>query len=231
MNHRMIGALVSLVVALGLYWVAFGTGPTGEPSIEPQPVDVGEPEPVVRKVVPLAPPEPEPAPTPRPVEAPPSTEPQPSDPAWAPLHGRFRRVLSETPDVDVPPDVTRYEAYDLEMDAIDRRTTELDALIVELTELAESTGDPLTRVDALTSLGETYQALSDNYAETPMPDWARPRRRQQLQNDLDQRQAIADDKARMVYQMAQQEAGTSGVALGADLSGRLQAGLQSTRSH
>jgi hypothetical protein len=229
MQQRVISAIVSLAVALGLYWVAFGTGPRAEPELEPSAQPGPAPEPVVRRVVPLSDPAPEPAPEPAPPPA--SAEPLPQDPAWGPLHGRLQRVLAEGVDVDVPVDATRYEAFDLKMDAVDRRTTELDALIVEFTALAETSTDPLTRVDALTSLGETYQALSDTLADTPVPDWERPRARRRLEADLEVRQAIADDKARMVYQMAQQEVGASGVPLGTDLSRRLATGLESTRAH
>ena len=225
MENRVVGGIVSLVVALGLYWVTYGSGPVDPPaSPSSAPVESADAPPPRATLTPVVQPV-----TPEPVDVPMSSEPTPADPSWAPLHGRVRTVLSEELVVDVPPGATRYEAFDAKLDAVDARTTELDALIVELTELAESSPDPLTRVDALTSLGETYQALAESIAQTPVPDWERPRAQRRQRNDLNQRQAIAEDKARMVFQTAQHEVGATSVPLGTDLSRRLSVGLESSR--
>ncbi|MCB9679681.1 MAG: hypothetical protein H6737_31530 [Alphaproteobacteria bacterium] len=157
---------------------------------------------------------------PAPVAPPPDV---PSDPRWAPLHGRFRDVMAGHVQVVVPDDATPAEAQELQLDAIDVRSTELDDLIVELTELAETSTDVPTKVDALTSLGEVYLELSETVESTPVPDWMRPRRAARMEEDIANRSAVAIDKARMVFGMAQ---AAGGDALGADAAARIRAGLE-----
>ncbi|MEZ4319375.1 MAG: hypothetical protein R3F61_17810 [Myxococcota bacterium] len=147
---------------------------------------------------------------------------EPADPAWPALHGKFRRVMGSHLEVVVPEDATDAEAQELRMDAVDVRSEELDDLIVELTELAETTPDRATKIDALVSLGEVYLELASTIGSTPVPDWMKPRRAERMQADLDQREAVALDQARMVLGMAQS---TGGDAMGTEMAQRIRAGL------
>lgn len=198
---RWLSVVVVVVLAGGAAWWALGEpspGPVAGPPIASEApsraVRTFESAPDVANA-PDAEPETAPAP-----ERP---HPAPSDPRWSGVRDHFQGVMGSRIRVVVPDDATPYEAHDLRMDATDTRLSELDDVVAELLDLIETSADPSVRLEARVSLGEAYLEMESAVADTPVPDFARPRKQRRLQADIDERAAVARDKARMVLESAQ----------------------------